>query len=273
MARRQAKRKRTSKKAAPRKAQIQFPWARMAMGAIALAFVVTVFQISTMMLDRPITAVDIEAPMKRVTSMQIQAAISEEVRSGFISADLKQIRRELEALDWVDVAVVRRRWPDRLQILVAEQIPAARWQDDGLLNTRGELFVTGARHIPAELPRLSGPEGSSDEVARRYLAMRGPLIEAGMQLKSVRMTPRGAWELILSNGVQVRLGRRDIEQRSHRFLSTVTRLVTHREGDIDFVDMRYSNGFSIGWKSGVLPNKNESDPQSRPVLAAERGEG
>ena len=53
---------------------------------------------------------------------------------------------------------------------------------NGLLNTRGELFISEARHIPPELPRLSGPHGTEAEVARRYLAAQGQLIEAGMRL-------------------------------------------------------------------------------------------
>ncbi len=273
MAHKQARRKRTPSKSEKKVRRVQLPWSKMAVAGFAMAFLAAVFQLSRMALDRPINAIDIEAPMQRVTSMQIQAAISDSVKAGFISADLDDIRARLEALDWVDIAVVRRRWPDRLQILVAEQVPAARWGENGLLNTRGELFVSGARHIPPELPRLSGPEGSAAKVAKRYLAMNGPLVEAGLGLKSVTLDERGSWELTLTNEVRVRLGRRDIEERSERFLALVTRVVTRREGDIAYVDMRYSNGFSIGWKSDEYREKTNEDPDSRPVLAAERGNG
>ena len=64
-------------------------------------------------------------------------------------------------------------------VKIVEQVAAARWGDDGLLNTRGELFARDARHVPPELPRLSGPEGTEAEVAQRYLAMQGRLAEAG----------------------------------------------------------------------------------------------
>src|SRR6185503_6524119 len=58
---------------------------------------------------------------------------------------LDQLRIAVEALVWVDRARVQRVWPDRIGIEIVEQQAAARWGDDGLLNTRGELFATGVR--------------------------------------------------------------------------------------------------------------------------------
>lgn len=272
MAHKQARRKRKGHKREALKLP-SIPVARIATVVTAFAFLVAVYQVSALVLDRPIMAMDIEAPLQRVTAMQIEAAVDPELTAGFISADLGAVRRRLESLEWVDMAVVRRRWPDRLQILVVEQIPAARWKGTGLLNVRGELFVTDARHIPAELPRLSGPEGTASEVASLYLAMNGRLIEAGLGLNSVELAPRGAWRLTLSSGVEVRLGRRDVDSRSERFLAVVTDVLTRREGQISYVDMRYSNGFSIGWKSDEFRNRQSEDPDVRPVLTAKRVTG
>ena len=272
MAHKQARRKRKTSKRDESKLP-QIPLARIATFVMAIAFLVAVYEVSALALDRQIRAIDIEAPLQRVTAMQIQAAVDPELDAGFISADLGAIRRRLEQLEWVDIAVVRRRWPDRLQILVAEQIPAARWRGTGLLNVRGELFVTDARHIPAELPRLSGPDGTASDVASRYLAMNGRLIEAGLGLTKVELAPRGAWLLTLSNGVEVRLGRRNVDSRTERFLSVVTDVLTRREGQISYVDMRYSNGFSIGWKSDEFRRQLREDSDERPVLTAERVSG
>ena len=74
-----------------------------------------------------------------------------------------------------------------LRISVTEQVPAAIWGERGLLNTRGELFVSNARHIPAELPRLSGPESRSADVAQRYLDVRERQIPVGLDLRRVHL--------------------------------------------------------------------------------------
>ena len=131
----------------------------------------------------------------------------------------------------------------------------------GLLNVRGELFVNEARHIPAELPRLSGPKDRSADVARRYLTVREALIPRGLDLRRVHLDPRGAWDMTLHNGVQVRLGRRDVDARTDLFLDIVADIITGRGAEIDYVDMRYSNGFTIGWNNGSrTPVEDPAEP-------------
>ncbi len=139
-----------------------------------------------------------------------------------------------------------------------EQTAAARWGESGLLNTRGELFVRAAAHVPAELPRLSGPEGSESQVAQRYLAVQGRMLEAGMRIAALRLDERGAWEMDLDSGVTVRLGRRDVDERIDRFIHTASQVIAHRLNEISYVDMRYSNGFAIGWR-------NQGTPASAPA--------
>ena len=138
-----------------------------------------------------------------------------------------------------------------------EHVPAARWGERGLLNTRGELFTGDARHMPPELPQLSGPEGKQSLVARRYLATQGRLIEAGMRLTALRLDARGAWEIDLNNGVTVRLGRRQVDERFETFMKTAVKLIAQRGAEISYVDMRYTNGFAIGWRRGAA----QSDTQ------------
>jgi cell division protein FtsQ len=168
-----------------------------------------------------------------------------------VSVDLAALQRSVEALPWVDRATVARAWPRGLRIEVTEQVAAARWGADGLLNARGELFLTGARFLPPELPRLSGPVGSEGAVARRYLAIQGRLAEGGVRLTALRLDARGAWEIDLDNGVRIRLGRRDVDERFERFVAAALRLVMQRGAELAYVDMRYSNGFAAGWRNGT----------------------
>jgi cell division protein FtsQ len=202
------------------------------------------------MLDRPIRSIEISGPFQRVTALQIEEAISDELEDGFVSADLAGIQQSIVEMPWIDQATVARRWPSRLRISVTEQVPAAIWGERGLLNVRGELFVSDARHIPAELPRLSGPEDRSAEVAKRYLDVRERLIPVGLDLRRVHLDARGAWDMTLHNGVEVRIGRREVNARTDLFLDIVADIITGRVTEIEYVDMRYNNGFTIGWNNG-----------------------
>ena len=239
---------------------------------VALGAVIGTYLVSASMLDRPIRSIEINGPFQRVTALQIEEAISDELEDGFVSADLGGIQRRIVELPWIDQAMVARRWPSRLRITVTEQVPAAIWGERGLLNTRGELFVTNARHIPAELPRLSGPESRSADVAKRYLDVRDRLIPVGLDLRRVQLDQRGAWNMTLHNGVEVRIGRRDVDERTELFLDIVADIITGRAAEIDYVDMRYSNGFTIGWNNGSRTPVDDPDERIDEMLAL-RGAG
>ena len=204
-------------------------------------------------LDRPVRVISMDGSFQRVSPGQIEKAVAPFAHAGFMSADLDAIERAVETLPWVDHARVQRRWPNSLHVTVVEQIAAARWGESGLINTRGELFVREAAHVPAELPRLSGPEGTESQVAERYLATEGRMQEAGMRIAALRLDERGAWEMDLDSGVTVRLGRLQVDERIERFIRTASQAIAHRLTDISYVDMRYSNGFAIGWRNPQIP--------------------
>jgi cell division protein FtsQ len=77
------------------------------------------------------------------------------------------------------------------------------------------------------------------------------LIPLGLDVRKLEVDARGSWDMSLQNGVEIRLGKRDVAERTRLFLDVVANVVSSREAAIDFVDMRYSNGFTIGWKDGV----------------------
>jgi cell division protein FtsQ len=117
------------------------------------------------------------------------------------------------------------------------------------MNIRGELFLPHARHIPPELPQLIGPAGTEAEVARLYLKTYPRLLAVGMRLSKVELDARGAWELTLGTGALVRLGRQDVPARLERFIAIASSVVAARGADVSYVDLRYSNGFSVGWNA------------------------
>ena len=212
MARKQAKRRK-----APVKRQLPTIRPSLVLGPVfVLAAAAAVYELGSILLERPVNSLEISAPMQRVSVMEIEAAIEADLKRGYFTADLDDIRSTVQSLQWIDQAAVARRWPDRIAISVTEQTPAAVWGESGLMNVRGELFVEhDADHLPADLPRLAGPPERSADVARLYLTIREHILPLGLDVRRLALNERGAWELLLSNGVGVRLGRRDVDRRGY----------------------------------------------------------
>jgi len=162
----------------------QFPaleWRRVLQAAAGLAAIGLLAALLQHALDRPVTAVAVEGRFQRVSPLEVEQAVRERLQgAGLVSADLAGVQRALESLPWVDTASVARAWPTGLKVNLSEQVAAARWGANGLLNARGELFISEARFVPVELPRLSGPPGTESVVAQRYLAIQGRLAEGGV---------------------------------------------------------------------------------------------
>jgi len=243
-------------KAKPEKRRFKLPqidWIGYARRGAVVGILVCSLVALSWALDRPIRLISIDGSFQRVSPGQVEQVAAPYLKAGFMSADLDAVQRAVETLSWVDHARVQRRWPNSLHVVIVEQVAAARWGESGLLNSRGELFVKSATHVPPELPRLSGPEGSEAKVAQRYLAAQGRMLEAGMRIAAARLDERGAWEFDLDNGLTIRLGRLQVDERLERFIHTASQVVAHRASEINYIDMRYSNGFTIGWRTQALP--------------------
>jgi cell division protein FtsQ len=186
-----------------------------------------------------------------------RAVASASAGSGILTVNLAAVRAAVDALPWVAHASVRRLWPHTLAVRVHEQTAFARWDGDGLVNRAGDLFLVHTAAAPPGLPSLSGPDGTAAEVTRRYLRMSGELAPEGFAITSLALSARGTWEFTLDNGIAVRLGRSQFDSRFEKFVNVALVIVKRRAGDISYIDMRYMNGFAIGWRTNA-PQDNSS---------------
>jgi cell division protein FtsQ len=195
----------------------------------------------------PMRQLQIEGTLHYLSQAELQARVGPYVQGGFFNVDVTAIQRAAQALDWVDRVSVRRVWPDTVRLHVREQQPVARWGDEVLLNQRGERFAAAGREVPESLPLLQGPAGREAVLLARYQELSGLLSGAGLRVARLRQDDRRALELTLDSGVRMQLGRRDATARVRRFLRAYPSLVASRVETLQYVDLRYSNGFAVRW--------------------------
>jgi len=233
-----------------------------AKGAAALAVLIVGF----IVINRPMTRVTVVGPFQRVSPIDVEQLVRSKLSGGFLTANLWELQHELEQVPWVASARLERRWPHTLVVEVNEQQSIATWDDSGLLNSRGDVFVRDIKYAPADLPHLHGPEGTEHEVTDLLLKVQPKLGELGFSVAGLDLDDRGAWKLTLSNGINIRFGNRALNERLDRFIKVGAPVLTGRTNDIAFIDMRYSNGFSVGWRTQSQP-KNESQTASENASA------
>jgi cell division protein FtsQ len=161
---------------------------------------------------------------------------------------------------------VRKLWPDTVQVLVREFVPAAHWTDGRLVGTNREPFsVPGAEEVQG-LPRLEGPEGSLEEVLDAWQVFDQLLLPTGQQIERLRLDRRGAWSLVLANGTQVELGREASRQRLGRMVASWPELLRIHGAVPVRLDLRYSNGFAVLWPEHV---RGQGPDQERALARVE----
>ena len=202
----------------------------------------------------PLSVVEVKGDFRYLDKQQLQLAVAPHATGGFFTVDVAAIRTAAEQLPWVHKARVKRTWPASLRLQIEEQQPVARWGEHGFLNERGEPFVPEVTATSLVLPSLAGPDGLELKVLENFQRVSKTLAPLGITVTRMQLDNRRAWHLQLDNAVLLELGRADAGQRLQRFVRAYPNVFAGRLDDLQHVDLRYSNGFSVYWKQAVLEN-------------------
>lgn len=154
---------------------------------------------------------------------------------------LAAIREAARRVPWARDAAVRRQFPDAVEITFEAHAALARWNDRQLVSQRGEVFTA---EDGGAMPRFRGPEGAAAAMAAEYPAFVGALAPLASPVKELRLSARGAWGVILDNGMAIELGRGDWRARAQRFVAAWARLPEEARAT-RYADLRYPNGFAL----------------------------
>lgn len=186
--------------------------------------------------------VRVEGSIAHVTREQIEAIVKHELSGTFFTVSLTRMRAAFEKLPWVRSASARRQWPNRLVVTLEEHVPLARWGTTGLVDAQGAVFTAA---YDGTLPLFEGPEGSAKELVIQYGYFQRALAAIGQSPTEVRVSERRAWRVRLASGTELQLGRTNIEQRLDRFIALYERTLKPLHRRIEYVDLRYPNGFAV----------------------------
>ncbi len=191
----------------------------------------------------PLRSMHLTVAPQRVAAEGVLAVVRNEVQGNFFTVDIERLKQSLERLPWVRSVSIRREFPDRLAVQLEEHQTLARWNDAALVNTYGEVFNAQSGQV---LPGFIGQAGVSAEMAQHYAQFNAQLAVLGLQVTRLALTPRHAWQLHLSNGLVLELGREEMQQRLARFVAVYPYSLAGQVDSVRYVDMRYRNGFAVG---------------------------
>ena len=195
-----------------------------------------------------LNAVQLTAAPQRVDAAQIEDIVRNELRGNFFTVDLEATRKAFEKLPWVRKVSVRRHFPWRLEVELEEHVALASWNGDELVNTHGEVF---AGETEQALPKFIGEADTAAEVTKMYRAFGEQLAPLKQEVVQISLSPRRAWQLRLSNGMVLELGREQAQERLARFVAVYPYSLASMPRTVNYVDLRYRNGFAAYLPGGM----------------------
>ncbi|NIP17753.1 MAG: FtsQ-type POTRA domain-containing protein [Xanthomonadales bacterium] len=215
--------------------------------AVAAAGVAWVYTGLTTREQWPVRWLEVDGAFERVSAEQMRAGLAPLVAGSFFTVDLESVQAAAFRQPWVSEVSVHKQWPDTVKVNVREYQPVAHWTNGRLVSARGQAFeVPGADEIQG-LPWLTGPEGELAEVIATWQAFNNILLQAGLEIERIGLDRRGAWDLVLASGTEVRLGREDAAGRLRRLVGSWPQLMNGKDLAPLVVDLRYTNGFAVRW--------------------------
>lgn len=232
--------------------------------AVALSLVAVLALVADRLL-RPgtyrIEHVRVEGDLSRVALSDVEAAVSNAITGNFFSVDLGDVERAVEGVYWVDEVEVKRRWPNTLAVELSEVRPVGRWNDERWVTDAGKLIRLPADDALAALPEMHGPDESAKWVLERFRHWSPVFRSVGLTLRSIEINSRDSWRVVVSRDVypeaggappathevEIQIGHVDPDDRVAQFAQLFARSLTGEFYRMRTVDLRYPNGFAVGW--------------------------
>lgn len=232
-----------------------------------------------------LNVVQLDAEPREVDMQQVAEVINNKLNGNFFTADLAHWQQQLEAVPWVRSANVRRYVPWQLQVTLEEHVALAVWDKTTLVNQQGELFQaqitdkdvpgkntpdkntpdknainknTLIKNISTTLPTFMGPPESSAEVTKMYFEFTRLLAPVNQTITQISLSPRRAWQVRLHNGMLLDLGREQVLPRFTRFVAAYPHSLAAARAAVNYVDLRYRNGFAVNMSDGNMSDGNMS---------------
>ncbi len=193
--------------------------------------------------------VEVRGDIDAVDRVALKDIIRSHSAGGFLRIKMAKLEKELETLTWVNKASVQRYWPDSLNVKILQHSPIARWGDTGLMNAYGDLFFPNDIEAYQTLPMLYGEAIRAKELARNFQNSMQQLKPFGLQLRGLFEDGRQSKHLVLADGLVISIGDGNVSEKIKRFITAYEQYLAENLNEVKKVDLRYTNGLAVEWKS------------------------
>ena len=160
--------------------------------------------------------------------------------------DMDGAQQRVESLSWVDRAVVRRLWPDRIVVQIIERQPYALWQYEGevkVVDAKGTAISDADTAKFTQLTLFVGE--AAGEQAADIRQMMGEFPKIAPRVNSFVHVSGSRWDMVLNEGaLRVMLPEQNM-RKALRQLQTLQAQTQIMDRTIETIDMRLPDRLTL----------------------------
>ena len=169
------------------------------------------------------------------------------VRAGdyLFDMDIKNAQERIQSLSWVDTAVVRRLWPNRVVVHINERRPYALWQNNQkirVIDNAGSVILTADAREFSDLPFVVGVGAA--ENAQNIWDMLETHPDVLARTEAVVFVGERRWDIVLKDGMRILLPEKNPAAALQRF-DTYNREHDLLGLDLKRIDMRVKGRLTL----------------------------
>ena len=188
----------------------------------------------------------------KLDTQQLQQLVrASSAGKNYFTVDLQHLRAQLEALPWVKQAQIERLWPQMVKITITEHQGFAVVNNSAVVSAAGVLFYPAKATIDEGLLSIEAHPQSLPRLLALVKNFRLWAENLQLQIVALKEDSYQTLHVYLSNGWILIFGRSQREEKIKRLLKAYPQLKNSNFFPrIDYVDLRYPDGFAIACRGG-----------------------
>jgi len=203
----------------------------------------------------PIQQIKVSGEFDQLESQDFQPILTNGLNGNFFTINVSDIYQQLITLPWVEKVWIHRIWPNTIKVNFQEQKPIAILKGKGLLNQSGIVFTQEITSFNEKLPKFVVAKNYISESIKQFELNNKILKENDLEARVFYYDERKSQKIKLSNGIELILGRFDVEERLIKFVKAYKMQLQNETQKILKVDLRYTNGLAIAWRQAAAKSQ------------------
>ncbi len=191
--------------------------------------------------------IQVEGTLQHADKTKISNILQPLIHSSLFSLNQSSLHQALVALPWIKQVDIHRDFPHELIIKLNEKQVVASFNGKALIDKSGNLFTPEDKSIIAQFPEIIASKDLLPAALKDLQTLQLILASQNLKIKSLILAQRNSVTLILTNGLKILLGKQNMSARLETFLDIYPKVFENRLNQVQYIDMRYTNGMAVKW--------------------------